>query len=90
MSACQSVKVSFKKDILYLIYKTLTSSLLGMEERISSLEAELQRSKTTTVPRPTPATPTPTTPTTTTAKQEDETSSDGGIESGTEVDGEIV
>ena len=63
----------------------------GMEERISSLEAELERNKN--------CSPTTTQSNTTTnnnnnnsssSKQEDETSSDGGIESGTEVDGEIV
>jgi hypothetical protein len=56
--------------------------LKGMEERICSLEAELQRNKSLTT--------SPTNNTTNNNKQEDETSSDGGIESGTEVDGDIV
>ena len=58
-----------------------------MEERISSLEAELERNKNCS---PTTTQSNTTTNNNNNSKQEDETSSDGGIESGTEVDGEIV
>jgi hypothetical protein len=60
-----------------------------MEERISSLEAELERSKSCGLPTTT-ANNTTNNNNNSSSKQEDETSSDGGIESGTEVDGDLV